>query len=166
MQPAAASRTAHDCILPCLSAFCVRLRFSATLCIMDDGGGDTTVGTEFAVDRHAMGEAMGQRLEGFSPLNMMNMEMTGESTEEVSGLDPSAVRARVTDLLTNGAGKLHWSSGPPLAAAPTLQLIKMVKQSSDELLDRHRADIHHSCGAAIVRQAAGAWLRHLRCAGV
>ena len=39
---------------------------------MDGDDDNTVVGTEFAVDRHAMGEQMGQRLEGFEPLNIMH----------------------------------------------------------------------------------------------
>ena len=121
---------------------------------MDDDDGNTTVETEFAVDRQAMGEAMGQRLEGFGPLNMSNMDMTADSANKRQELDPSAVRARATSLLTSGASALHWSSEPPLAAIPTLYLVKLVKEATDELLDRHRIDVHESCGAQIDKQQA------------
>ena len=38
---------------------------------MDDNDGNTVAKTEFAGDRQVMAEVMGQRLDGFEPLNMM-----------------------------------------------------------------------------------------------
>ena len=121
---------------------------------MDGDEDNTVVGTEFAVDRHAMGEQMGQRLEGFEPLNIMNIDIALEGAEKADALDSSMVRARATSLLTQGDGALHWSSEQPLAAEPTLRLVKSVKEATDELLDRHRSDVHTSCGASIDKQCA------------
>ena len=64
------------------------------------------------------------------------------------------VRARAAALLTNGAGALQWSSESPLLAAPTLHLVKLVKESTDELLDRRREEVHTSCGVPIDKQLA------------
>ena len=80
---------------------------------------------------------------------MSKMDIAPESAETAWELDSSVVRARVTCLFTQGDGALHWSSEPPLAAAPTLQLVKLAKEATDELLDRHRADVCASCGAPI-----------------
>ena len=46
---------------------------------MDDNDGNTVAETEFAGDRQMMAEVMGQRLDGFEPLNMMNVDMTADS---------------------------------------------------------------------------------------
>ena len=51
---------------------------------MDDDDGNATVGTEFAGDRQAMADAMGQRLEGLSPLNMPKMDIAPESAKTAS----------------------------------------------------------------------------------
>ena len=55
-----------------------------------------------------MGEQMGQRLEGFEPLNIMNIDIALEGAEKADALDSSMVRARATSLLTRGDGALHW----------------------------------------------------------
>ena len=137
-----------------LSAFCVRSQVLATFGIMDDNDGNSTVGTEFAVDREARGEVMRQRLEGFEALNISNMDTTADEAGKACELNPAMARARATALLTNGDGALCWSSGPPLAVAPTLLLVKLVKQATDDLLDRHRAAVHESCGLLIDKQLA------------
>ena len=81
----------------------------------------------------------------------MNIDIALEGAEKADALDFSVVRARATSLLTQGDGALHWSSEPPLAAEPTLRL---VGGHTDELLDRHRSDVHTSCGASIDKQCA------------
>ena len=44
---------------------------------------------------------------------MMNVDMTADSQNEASALDPSMVRARATALLTNGAHNVE-KGGPVL----------------------------------------------------
>ena len=119
---------------------------------MDDNDGNTVAETEFAGDRQVMAEVMGQRLDGFEPLNMMNVDMTADS--QMMQARWILQWARATALLTNGAGALQWSSESPLLAAPTLHLVKLVKESTDELLDRRREEVHTSCGVPIDKQLA------------
>ena len=82
------------------------------------------------------------------------MHIALEGCEGAGELDSSLVRARATTLLTQGGGALFWSSEPPLAAVPTLGLVKLIKEAVEELFEQHREAVHASCGEPIDKQCA------------